>query len=124
MSNFILRVSIWVLGIISLVGNTVVIIWRYKDARDSKVSHTSFIPPVTSMYNPLNSEPGRHFLDLQSRLPSVRTRNPTWAHNAVIHTASRSRNTQPQGGETSRIDGALLPGGGYSVRSSSKVHLI
>ena len=38
MSNYVLRVSIWVLGMVSLVGNTLVIYWRIRDARDSKVS--------------------------------------------------------------------------------------
>lgn len=38
MSNYVLRISIWVLGSISLFGNTVVIIWRLKDSRDSKVA--------------------------------------------------------------------------------------
>ncbi|BFZ21201.1 hypothetical protein BsWGS_24239 [Bradybaena similaris] len=37
MSNEILRVSIWVLGVIALCGNFVVIIWRVRDFRGGKV---------------------------------------------------------------------------------------
>lgn len=39
MSNYVLRVCIWVLGLISLLGNTLVVIWRIRDARDSKVRY-------------------------------------------------------------------------------------
>ena len=38
MSNHVLRISIWVLGVVSLVGNGVVIFWRMRDLHDSKVS--------------------------------------------------------------------------------------
>ena len=37
MSNHVLRISIWVLGLISLAGNGVVIYWRMRDVQDSKV---------------------------------------------------------------------------------------
>ena len=37
MSNHVLRISIWVLGVISLVGNGVVIFWRARDIYDTKV---------------------------------------------------------------------------------------
>ncbi|CAL1535733.1 unnamed protein product [Lymnaea stagnalis] len=37
MSNHVLRVSIWVLGVIALVGNFVVIFWRVRDFRGGKV---------------------------------------------------------------------------------------
>ncbi len=37
MSNYVLRVAIWVLGVVALLGNTLVIIWRLRDSRDSKV---------------------------------------------------------------------------------------
>ncbi|KAL3889942.1 hypothetical protein ACJMK2_002258 [Sinanodonta woodiana] len=37
MSNFVLRVSIWILGLIAFWGNMVVIIWRTKDLRNGKV---------------------------------------------------------------------------------------
>ena len=40
MSNFVLRVSIWVLGTVSLFGNTLVIVWRLRDSRDGKVDPT------------------------------------------------------------------------------------
>ena len=38
MSNHVLRICLWILGTISLVGNSVVIFWRLRDSRDSKVS--------------------------------------------------------------------------------------
>ncbi len=31
------NVAIWVLGVVALLGNTLVIIWRLRDSRDSKV---------------------------------------------------------------------------------------
>lgn len=42
MSNHVLRICIWVLGLVSLVGNSVVIVWRLRDSRDSKVSTMNF----------------------------------------------------------------------------------
>ena len=53
LSNYMLRVCIWVLGMVSLLGNTVVVIWRVKDKRDSKVSlHNK----SRSSYNVLSSK--------------------------------------------------------------------
>lgn len=40
MSNYVLRVSIWVLGIIALCGNFLVIVWRVRDFRGGKVRRT------------------------------------------------------------------------------------
>ncbi|KAH9496636.1 hypothetical protein Btru_009899 [Bulinus truncatus] len=37
MSNHVLRISIWVLGSIAIIGNFVVIIWRVRDFRGGKV---------------------------------------------------------------------------------------
>ncbi|BFZ11083.1 hypothetical protein BsWGS_14121 [Bradybaena similaris] len=37
MSNYVLRVSIWVLGIVALCGNFVVIVWRLRDFRGGRV---------------------------------------------------------------------------------------
>lgn len=37
MSNIFLRASIWSLGVLSVIGNTVVIIWRFFDTKDSRV---------------------------------------------------------------------------------------
>ncbi|XP_059145903.1 G-protein coupled receptor GRL101-like [Physella acuta] len=37
MSNHVLKVSIWVLGVIAIVGNLMVIVWRVRDFRGGKV---------------------------------------------------------------------------------------
>ncbi|XP_060551778.1 G-protein coupled receptor GRL101-like [Ruditapes philippinarum] len=37
MSNFVLRVSIWILGLVAFWGNIVVVVWRTRDLRNGKV---------------------------------------------------------------------------------------
>lgn len=37
MSNYILRVSIWILGLVAFWGNIVVVVWRTRDLRNGKV---------------------------------------------------------------------------------------
>jgi len=50
MSNFVLRTCIWVLGLVSLAGNSVVIIWRLKDSRDSRVCLTRCLTGCLANY--------------------------------------------------------------------------
>ena len=42
MSNYVLRVSIWVLGLTAFWGNIVVIVWRTRDRRNGKVCFFTF----------------------------------------------------------------------------------
>jgi nitrate reductase NapE component len=37
MANYILRVSLWVIGMVAFVGNLIVIVWRLQKGRESKV---------------------------------------------------------------------------------------
>ena len=42
MSNYVLRVSIWVLGLTAFWGNIVVIVWRTRDLRNGKVMYSVY----------------------------------------------------------------------------------
>jgi hypothetical protein len=37
MSNYLLRITIWILGVIAFFGNLLVFIWRVRDDRNGKV---------------------------------------------------------------------------------------
>ncbi|KAL4218463.1 hypothetical protein ACF0H5_023197 [Mactra antiquata] len=55
MSNYVLRVCIWTLGLVAFLGNIVVIVWRLRDLRNGKVYAwvAVFVLPLNSAINPV-----------------------------------------------------------------------